>query len=342
MTTINVSRLWEGIPAYYILSILGREVPPLQRHAEIREIKFGNEIKFRLVFVETDEEIEISYSPIPYFTEHIREYFRSPKNLLIFTHKLLDRVIQYKNVMKDIQSQYFERGRKRKHLDKYIESHPLNVHIKPTIERIIGELDAQSPLVMWILECIRENHPLEEKEIQFKTSDGEERVLLEDPQISDFPSIFAHRVASPYSPVSFPPLPFYFDKKREKFINETYIRLCIYHRKSVHSLFLQGYSVMDILGNIAGRILRFINEYILIEPENLFNMTLEEAYYSSWNIIKEMRPVISYVSLAEDIIIRHLKTEKNNLIAYGVEGSKYLKETTVREYLNQFYRELKS
>jgi len=343
MKTINVSRLWEGIPAYYILSILlGRELSPLRRHMEIQEIRFEKEVRFRLVLLETGEETEIVYSPIPHFTENIQEYFSNPKNLLIFTHKLLDRVIQYRKVIGDIQSQYFERGRKRKYLDKYIKSYPLGIYVKPTIERIIGELNAQPPLIMWILECIRENFPLEEKEIQFKTSDGEERVLLEDPQISDFPSIFAHRAASPYSPMSFPPLPFYFDKKREKFINETYIRLCIYHRKSVHSLFLQGDSVMDILGNIAGRILRFINEYILIEPENLFNMTLEEAYYSSWNITKEMRPVISYVSLAEDIIIRHLKTEKSDLIAYGIEGSKYLKETTVREYLNEFYRELKS
>ena len=342
MKTINVSRLWEGIPAYYILSILGRELSPLQRHMEIQEIRFEKEVRFRLVLLETGEEIEIVYSPIPHFTENIQEYFSNPKNLLIFTHKLLDRVIQYRKVIGDIQSQYFERGRKRKYLDKYIKSHPLGIHVKPTIERIIGELHVQPPLIMWILECIRENFPLEEKEIQFETSDGERRIFLEDPQISDFPRIFAHQVTSPYFPVSFPSVPFYIDKHREKLISEVSVRNCIYQNKPVHSLFLQGDSLLDVYSDIAGRILRFINEYILIEPENLFNMTLEEAYYSSWNITKEMRPVISYVNLAEDIIIRHLKTEKSDLIAYGVEGSKYLKETTVREYLNQFYHELKS
>jgi len=338
---INVSRLWEGIPAYYILSILRHELPPLQRHMEIQEIRFEREVRFRLVLLETGEEIEIAYSPIPHFTENIQEYFSNPKNLLIFTHRLLDKVIQYRKVIRDIQSQYFERGRKRKYLDKYIKSHPLGIHVKPTIERIIGELHAQPPLIMWILECIRENFPLEEKEIQFETSDGERKIFLEDPQISDFPRIFAHRVTSPYFPVCFPSIPFYISKK-EAFISDIDVRHNIYYNKPVHSLFLQGDSILDIFGSIANRILRFINEYILIEPENLFNMTLEEAYYSSWNITKGVRPVISYVSLAEDIIIRHLKTEKSDLIAYGVEGSKYLKETTVREYLNQFYRELKS
>ena len=342
MKTINVSRLWEGIPAYYILSILRHELPPLQRHMEIQEIRFEKEVKLRLVLLETGEEIETAYSPIPHFTENIQKYFSNPKNLLIFTHRLLDRVIQYRKVIGDIQSQYFERGRKRKYLDKYIKSHPLGIHVKPTIDRIIGDLHAQPPLIIWILESIRENFPLEEKEIQFKTSDGEERVLLEDPQISDFPRIFAHRITSPYFPVSFPSVPFYMDKQKEKLISEISVRNCIYQKEPVHSLFLQGDSILDVFSGIASRILRFINEYILIEPENLFNMTLEEAYYSSWNITKGVRSVISYGNLAEDIILWHLKTEKSDLIAYGVEGSKYLKETTVREYLNQFYRELKS
>jgi len=249
--------------------------------------------------------------------------------------------VQYEGVMRDIQSQYFEGGHKRKYLEKYIKSHPLGIHVRPTIERIIGELNAQPPLIMWILECIRENYPLEEKEIHFKSSDGEERVLLEDAQISDFPSIFAHRVG-PYSPVSFSSVPFYFDKERQELINEIDIRYYIYQRKPVHSMFLQGYSLLDVFSNIATRILLFINEYLLTQPENLFDMTLEETYYSSWNVTGETRIVISYVNLAEDIIIRRLKAEKRSLIAYGVEGSKYLKETTVREYLNQFYRELKS
>ena len=304
-------------------------------------MELGSEIRFYLHHLESGEKMEYLCSPRPLFAD-AQEYFSNIKNLLVFTHRILDRVMQYEGVMRDIHSQYFEGGHKRKYLEKYIKSHPLGIHVKPTIERIIGELNAQPPLIMWILECIRENFPLEEKEIQFETSDGERRIFLEDPQISDFPSIFAHRVASPYSPISFPPVPFYFDKERKEFINEIDMRHCIYQRKPVHSLFLQGDTILDVYSDIAGRILRFINEYILIEPENLFNMTLEEAYYSSWNITKEMRPVISYVNLAEDIIIRHLKTEKSDLIAYGVEGSKYLKETTVREYLNQFYRELKS
>jgi len=261
---------------------------------------------------------------------------------LIFTHRLLDRVMQYEKVMQDISSQYFEHGRRRKYLDEYIRSHPLGVYIRETIRTIIGALNAKPPLVMWILEALREHFPLRREEIKFKTSDGEERKLIRDQQISDFPRFFAHYNSSPDSPSYFSSLPYYYDEYSGKWITDLGIRNRIFYNQPVHSLFLQGDSILDVYSGIAGRILRFINEYILIEPENLFNMTLEEAYYSSWNITKEMRPVISYVSLAEDIIIRHLKTEKSDLIAYGIEGSKYLKETTVREYLNEFYHELKS
>jgi len=343
MKTINVSRLWEGIPAYYVLSVLGAHInlPSDRRLWEIQKIEIDREARFHLVHLGT-EDTGLIILPLSHFIENMEEYLSNPKNLLIFTHRLLDRVMQYEKVMGDIQSQYFERGRKHKFLNKYIVSHPFNIHIKPIIERIIGELDAQPPLIMWILECLRENFPLKEKEIEFRTSDGECRVLLEDPQISDFPSVFAHKVASPYSPVSFPPVPFYFDKRGKYFINDTDLRTRIYRKKPIHSMFLQNASWLDIFCNIAGRILRFINEYILIEPENLFFMTLEEVYYSSWNEEKSLRPVLSYVNLAEDIIVRHLKAEKENLISHGVEGSTYLKETTVRKYLEEFYHILKS
>ncbi|WAE39473.1 MAG: hypothetical protein QIT36_gp049 [Methanophagales virus GBV301] len=341
MKSIDVSRLWEGIPARYILGVLGdRRVDSMDELWEIREITLGGKIEFHMIHLEKGEETEIAYTPIPHFTENIREYFGNPRNLLIFTHRILDRVVQYKNVMRDIQSQYFERGRKRKYLLQYMESYPLQA-VRGLIPQIISCLNANPVLIMWVLEGIRENFPLNRKTIQFKTSDGETRVLCEDPQISEFPTIFAHGIL-PYYSLKFDTIPIYFDKSKEETIIDADVRYRIFHRMPVHSLFLQSASISSIFRGIASQILRFIDKFLFVGFENILEMTLEDAYLSSWEIGQKTHSVLYFTNLAEDMIIQSLMKERGNVIAHGIEGSKYLNTITIKEYLKSYYEKLNS
>jgi len=343
MRTINVSRLWGGIPAYYVLSVLGTHInlPGDRRLWEIQTIEIDKDAKFHLIHLETEEKQAIPIFPT-YYVEGIKEYLSNPKNLLIFTHRLLDRVMQYEKVMQDISSQYFEHGRKRKYLDEYIRSHPLGVYIRETIRTIIGTLNAEPPLVMWILEALREHFPLRREEIKFKTSDGEERKLIRDQQISDFPRFFAHYNSSPDSPSYFSSLPYYYDEYSGKWITDLGIRNRIFYNQPVHSLFISKSQPSAVLTEIAIKILRFIDKYLLTEFEEILDITLQEAYYSSWTIGTVRRSIFSYPNVAEAMIVRNLKEESGSIIAYGIEGSEYLCKTTIKEFLQEFNKELKS
>jgi len=344
MRTINVSRLWEGIPAYYVLSVLGAHInlPGDRRLWEIQKIEIDKEARFHLIHLGTEDTGLITL-PLSHFIENMEEYLSNPKNLLIFTHRLLDRVMQYEKVMRDIHSQYLEGGRKRKYLNEYIRSHPLGTYIREVIRIIIGTLNAEPPLVMWILEALRENLPLKRKGIVFKTSDGEAKKLLEDTQISDFPRFYAHYVSSSINPTYFSSLPYYYDEHTGGWITDLNIRNRISRGKPVHSLFFQYTKPSAVFQEIASQILRFINEYLLTEFEGILNMTLQEAYFSSWTIgTRRKRFLFAYPNIGEAIIIEKLKEERENIIARGVEGSEYLRKTTIREFLEDFAKGVQS
>lgn len=343
MKTINVSRLWEGIPGKYILGVLGADTT-LDKLWEIQEITLGEKIKFHMIHLEQGDTGEVNYTPIPHFTEHIREYFRNPKNLLIFTHRILDRVMEHEGVIRDIQSQYFERGRKRKYLLDYMEFHPLHERVRLAIEDLISKFPASPPLIMWILEALRENYPPKMKPLEFRTSDGEVRTLYEDTLISDFPRVHVYNVSHSSYSMIFSSLPYYHLEGTQETITNPDVRYRILHNLPVHSMFLRNVELSTVFAKIAARILRFIDKYLLTEFENILGMTLKDVYYCSWvGIEKErIRPILSYPNVAEAAIASHLKEEKDEIIAEGIDGSEYLRTTTIKEFLKNVYEELNS
>ena len=117
---IDVTRLWEGIPAWLILDLFGKASPLRNINSAflfVREIQFSETIKFVLED-ENGERFEIDTKTASDHTKEAQQYLTNPVNLLKFSNLLLDRIVQNKKVIGDIQS-HFQGGRKQKYLKRY-------------------------------------------------------------------------------------------------------------------------------------------------------------------------------------------------------------------------------
>jgi len=346
---IDVTRLWEGIPAWLILDLFGEARWSLHNIKSdtlfVREIQFSQTIKF-ILEDENGERFEINTKTASDHTKEAQRYLTNPVNLLKFSNLLLDRIVQNKKAIGDIQSQ-FQGGRRRKYLNEYkqkfCETLSITdkdfVYTRLLVERIInisrGDVSATPTLAMWILEGIREYYAKEIKpfDIDFETSDGQVYQLREcSIRVSDFPPLFVHDL---FGYPSIERYPRYKNVTSNVYIKDTLIREHIYHRKPVHSSFMSCWNedcIPKMFEAVAEQIVKFINHHLLNNFNELMQMSLHDAYLTSWAV--ETAPsILNYRDVLVRYIVEGMRKEVDYIVEHGIENSMFLKNTTVKKTL---------
>ena len=346
---IDVTRLWEGIPAWLILDLFGEAKWSLHNIKSdvlfVREIQFSQTIKFVLED-ENGERFEINTKTASDHTKEAQRYLTNPVNLLKFSNLLLERIVQNKKVIGDIQSQ-FQGGRRRKYLNEYkrrfYETLSITdkdvVYARLLVERIIDtsrrDVSATPTLTMWILEGIREYYAkeIEPSDINFETSDGQMYQLREcSIRVSDFPSLFVYDL---FGYPSVERYPRYKNVTSNVYIKDTLIREHIYHRKPVHSSFMSCWNedcIPKMFEAVAEQIVKFINHHLLNNFNELMQMSLHDAYLTSWAV--ETAPsILNYRDVLVRYIVEGMRKEVEYIVEHGIENSMFLKKTTVKQTL---------
>ena len=349
---IDVTRLWEGIPAWLILDLFEEAKWSLHNIKSdvlfVREIQFSQTIKFVLED-ENGERFEINTKTASDHTKEAQRYLTNPVNLLKFSNLLLERIVQNKKVIGDIQSQ-FQGGRRRKYLNEYkrrfYETLSITdkdvVYARLLVERIIDtsrrDVSATPTLTMWILEGIREYYAkeIEPSDINFETSDGQMYQLRECPiRVSDFPPLFVHDL---FGYPSIERYPRYKNVTSNVYIKDPLIRKHIHDGKPVHSSFLSC-SLPECLPQyfetIAIKIIKFIDYHLLKNFNEIASMTLYDVYCSSW-MLEDVPALLNHQAFWKSFISANLRRDLTQILEKGCEGSKFLKSTTVLEALNKY------
>jgi len=349
---IDVTRLWEGIPAWLILDLFG-EASLLHNIKSdflfVREIQFSQTLKFVLED-ENGERFEINTKTASDHTKEAQRYLTNPVNLLKFSNLLLDRIVQNKKVIGDIQSQ-FQGGRRRKYLNEYKRQFNEIVFDNSSkalgfydtlVDRIINisktDVLATPTIAMWILEGIREYYAKEIKpfDIDFETSDGQVYQLREcSIRVSDFPPLFVYDL---FGYPSVERYPCYKNVTSNVYIKDPLIRKHIYDGKPVHSSFLSC-SLPECLPQyfetIAIKIIKFIDYHLLKNFNEIASMTLYDVYCSSW-MLEDVPALLNHQAFWKSFISANLRRDLTQILEKGCEGSKFLKSTTVLEALNKY------
>ena len=311
----------------------------------VREIQFSQTIKF-ILEDENGERFEINTKTASDHTKEAQQYLTNPVNLLKFSNLLLDRIVQNKKVIGDIQSQ-FQGGRRRKYLNEYkqkfCETLSITdkdfVYTRLLVERIInisrGDVSATPTLTMWILEGIREYYAKEIKpfDIDFETSDGQVYQLREcSIRVSDFPPLFVYDL---FGYPSIERYPRYKNVTSNVYIKDTLIREHIYHGKPVHSSFMSCWNedcIPKMFEAVAEQIVKFINRHLLNNFNELMQMSLHDAYLTSWAV--ETAPsILNYRDVLVRYIAEGMRKEVDYIVEHGIENSIFLKNTTVKKTL---------
>ena len=347
---IDVTRLWEGIPAWLILDLFGEAKWSLHNIKSdvlfVREIQFSQTIKFVLED-ENGERFEINTKTASDHTKEAQRYLTNPVNLLKFSNLLLESIVQNKKAIGDIQSQ-FQGGRRRKYLNEYkrkfYETLSVTdkdvVYARLLVERIIDtsrrDVSATPTLTMWILEGIRKYYatkgtkPLD---IDFETSDGQMYQLREcSIRISDFPPLFVYDL---FGYLSIERYPYYTNIASNECIKDSLIREHIYHGKPVHSSFMSCWNegcISNVFEAVAKQIVKFINHHLLNNFNELMQMSLYDAYLTSWAV--ETAPLIlNHQDVLVRYIVEGMRKEADYIVEHGIENSMFLKNTTVKKTL---------
>ncbi|WAE39565.1 MAG: hypothetical protein FHOMOCKG_00037 [Methanophagales virus GBV302] len=361
MKKINVSKLWEDIPAWYILGLFGKTISPHSLPPKEDEIYFVKEIQFTRTCNFVIEDINGKESKIEtnqWKVVDAEAYLSNPINLLKFTNLLYDRLLKNREIVEDIDSHFFRGGRKRRQLNEYrqeflqifsFESNSewaVNRHI---VDRIIylakSDISATPYLAMWILEGIRERYTEEKEKAQefdYESSDGElYRMRTDSIRISDFPPIYIHDILGE---ISIHTIPIYVNLNKGIKIRDPKIRERIYYRLPVHSSFLSCSSTECLPQHfeiVAGKIIKFINYHLLKSFNEMISMSLYDAYCSSW-IIEEAPAILNYqLFLLRSFIVEGMKRDLSQILEKGYEGSEFLRNTTILEALNNYAEGLK-
>ena len=326
---IDVTRLWEGIPAWLILDLFG-EASLLHNIKSdflfVREIQFSQTLKFVLED-ENGERFEINTKTASDHTKEAQRYLTNPVNLLKFSNLLLDRIVQNKKVIGDIQSQ-FQGGRRRKYLNEYkrrfYETLSTTdkdvVYVRFLVEQIIDtsrrDVSATPTLTMWILEGIREYYAKEIKpfDIDFETSDGQVYQLREcSIRVSDFPPLFVYDL---FGYPSVERYPCYKNVTSNVYIKDPLIRKHIYDGKPVHSSFLSC-SLPECLPQyfetIAIKIIKFIDYHLLKNFNEIASMTLYDVYCSSW-MLEDVPALLNHQAFWKSFISANLRRDLTQIL----------------------------
>jgi len=347
---IDVTRLWEGIPAWLILDLFGGAKWSLHNIKSdilfVREIQFSQTIKF-ILEDENGEQFEINTKSASDLTKEAQRYLTNPVNLLKFSNLLLDRIVQNNKVIGDIQSQ-FQGGRRRKYLNEYKRqfnevvfdnsSKALGFY-NTLVDRIINisktDVLATPTLAMWILEGIREYYAkeIEPSDINFETFDGQMYQLRECPiRVSDFPPLFVHDL---FGCPSIERYPRYKNVTSNVYIKDMLIREHIYHGKPVHSSFMSCRNedcIPKMFEAVAKRIVKFINHHLLNNFNELMQMSLHEVYLTSWAV--ETAPsILNHQDVLVRYVVEGMRKEADYIVEHGIENSMFLKNTTVKKTL---------
>jgi len=83
---------------------------------------------------------------------------------------------------------------------------------------------------------------------------------------------------------------------------------------------------------VAEQIVKFINRHLLNNFNELMQMSLHDAYLTSWAV--ETAPaVLNFRNILVRYIVEGMRKEVDYIVEHGIENSIFLKNTTVKKTL---------